>query len=199
MTMQGATRAAAADCNCNLLDKKWQIAPLIISKQLRQKNRHASWQIYLQWHTGRFRNGTHLGISWDNCLLTKQFLVLECIFSPWSLLFKCLNSSDVCRVYLPMACKTYLYKPQTEGRRELDCSHPRSRSATNPHGHWSCVPDSASTEGPERKTCRSHGRMLEVRDRQRPHNNYKAFLNKEHFISLPEVYIFHATSFFVCY
>lgn len=29
--------AAAADCNCNLSDGKWQIAPLIISNQLRQK------------------------------------------------------------------------------------------------------------------------------------------------------------------
>lgn len=35
--MQGAAWAAAADRNCNLSDGKWQIAPLIISNQLRQK------------------------------------------------------------------------------------------------------------------------------------------------------------------
>ena len=38
METQGAAcTAAAADCNCNLSDGKWQIAPLIISNQLRQK------------------------------------------------------------------------------------------------------------------------------------------------------------------
>ena len=37
MKTQGAAWAAAADCNCNLSDGKWQIAPLIISNQLRQK------------------------------------------------------------------------------------------------------------------------------------------------------------------
>lgn len=32
-----AAWAAAADCNCSLSDGKWQIAPLIISNELRQK------------------------------------------------------------------------------------------------------------------------------------------------------------------
>lgn len=37
MKTQAAAWAAAAHCNCNLSDGKWQIAPLIISNQLRQK------------------------------------------------------------------------------------------------------------------------------------------------------------------
>lgn len=48
-----------------------------------------------------------------------------------------------------------------EGPRGLGSSRPHSRSAMSPRGHWSCVLDNESTEGPERKTYRSLDRMLQ--------------------------------------
>lgn len=80
-----------------------------------------------------------------------------CCFS--TCISSCLNACDLRCVYTA-AWQTYLCTPQTEGQRVLGSSRPHSHSARSLRGHWSYAPDSESTEGPARKTCRNPDHML---------------------------------------
>lgn len=132
--------------------RKWQIALLIISNDLRQKADTQACK----------NNCTDIlgGSSESISFLELTHWPKTVFFSPHARMTVQTQAGDPRRVYLTTAWYTYWYRPQMGDQRALDSNHPHSRSARSPHGRWSCALDSESTEDPVRTTCRNHDHML---------------------------------------